>query len=223
MLFAGEDIDDFDSQLRGGDESFKMVNVLGGSAGGSGSYRPLSYPSPTTPWDSSIGDLRSSMEVLHYPSRAPHTEAMQYMSQYLMRARGSEIGSMFHEGVWPPPGEGATLVDPILRSSSQVDLTGIADSVIREDNSTHGFNGGGSHSRNVSGNSQAPLLPPGITSSPTPPSLTLVNPSGPHTATPTRSSPLKDAVVGTSSGDHELQEEDKLMRNKKWIKRSLAR
>jgi hypothetical protein len=66
-----------------------------------------------------------------------------------MRARGSE-------GVWPPPGEGATLVDPILRSSSQVDLTGTMDSVMgpgREGSPTHGFDGEGegSHSRNVSG------------------------------------------------------------------------
>jgi hypothetical protein len=94
------------------------------------------------------------------------------------------------EGVWPPPGEGATLVDPILRSSSHVDLTGIVDSVMgpsREGIPTHGFDGGGggSQSRNVSGNNQAPLLPPGVTSSPTPPSLTLVNPSGSHTVTPT--------------------------------------
>ena len=233
MLLAGEDMDDFESRLRGGgggDESFKMGHVRGGSAGGSGSYRDLSYPSPSTPWDAGIGDLRTSMEALHHPSRAPPTEATQYMSQYLMRARGSETGSMFHEGVWPPPGEGATLVDPILRSSSQVDLTGIVDSVMgpsRELSPTHGFDGGGgggSHSRNVSGNSQAPLLPPGVTSSPTPPSLTLVNPSGPHTATPTRSSPLKDGVVGTSGGgDHEPQEEDKLTRTKNWIERSLAR
>ena len=75
----------------------------------------------------------------------------------------------------------------------------------------------------MDGNNQAPLLPPGVTSSPTPPSLTLVNPSGPHTATPTRSSPLKDALVCASSGDHELQEEDKLSRTKNWIQRSLAR
>jgi len=95
----------------------------------------------------------------------------------------------------------------------------------REGSPTHGLGG---HSRNVSGNSRAPLLPPGVTSSsPTPPSSTLVNPSGPHTATPTRSGPLKDAVVragGTSSGDHEPQEpEDKLARTKNWIERSLAR
>jgi hypothetical protein len=106
---------------------------------------------------------------------------------------------MFHEGVWPPPGEGATLVDPILRSSSQVDLTEIVDSVMgpsREHSPAHGFDGGGggSHSRNVSGNSRAPLLPPGVKSSPAPPSLTLVNPSGPHLATPTWSSTLKDVV-----------------------------
>ncbi|KIM89571.1 hypothetical protein PILCRDRAFT_1917 [Piloderma croceum F 1598] len=144
------------------------------------------------------------MEVLHHPSWVPPTEATQYMSQYLMRARGNETGSMFHEGVWPPSGEGATLVDPILRSSSQVDLTGIVDSIMGP-------------SRRESGSS-------GVTSSPTPPSLTLVNPSGSHTATPTRSSPLKDVVhaVGTSSGDHEPQE-DKLTRTKNWIERSLAR
>ena len=106
--------------------------------------------------------------------------------------------------MWPPPGEGATLVDPILRTSSQVDLTGIVDSMMgpsREGIPTHGFDsgGGGSHSRNVSGNNQAPLLPPGVTSSPTPPSLTLVNPSGPHTATPTRPSPLKDVRAGAQA------------------------
>ena len=80
----------------------------------------------------------------------------------------------------------------------------------REDSPTHGFDGGGggSHSRNVSGNSQAPLLPPGVTSSHTPPSLTLVNPSsGLHTAIPTWSSPLKDVVCagGTSSKDHGIE------------------
>jgi hypothetical protein len=41
---------------------------------------------------------------------------------------------------------------------------------------------------------EGPLLPFGVTSSPAPPSLMLVNPSGLHMATPTRSSPLKDVV-----------------------------
>jgi hypothetical protein len=44
MLLAGEDVDDFGCRLRGGDQ---MGHVRGGSAGGSGSYRDLSYPSPT--------------------------------------------------------------------------------------------------------------------------------------------------------------------------------
>jgi hypothetical protein len=88
-------------------------------AGGSGSYRGLSYASPTTPWDSGIRNLGSSIETLHHPSQASPTEATQYMNQYLMRARGKAFS-------W----EGATLVDPILRSSSQVDLTGIVDSVM---------------------------------------------------------------------------------------------
>jgi len=46
MLIAGEDMDDFGSRLRSGNESFKMGHVRGGSAGGSGLYRDLSYPSP---------------------------------------------------------------------------------------------------------------------------------------------------------------------------------
>jgi hypothetical protein len=54
------------------------------------------------------------------------------------------------------PRGGVTLVDPILRDSSQVGLTGIVDSVIgpsRQDSPTHVLDdgGGGSYSRNVSG------------------------------------------------------------------------
>jgi hypothetical protein len=82
-------VDGFGSRLRGADKSLKMEHIRGGSAGGSGSYRDLSYPSPTT-WDSGMSDLRSSMEAPHHLSRVPPTEATQYMSQYLMRARGSE-------------------------------------------------------------------------------------------------------------------------------------
>jgi hypothetical protein len=52
MSLTGKDMDDFGSRLRGGNESFKMGHVHGGSAGGSGSHRDLSYTSPTTPWDS---------------------------------------------------------------------------------------------------------------------------------------------------------------------------
>jgi hypothetical protein len=73
-------VDGLGSRLRVGDESFKMGHIRGESAGESALYRDLSYPYPTTPWDSGIGDLRSSTEALHHPSRAPPTEATQYES-----------------------------------------------------------------------------------------------------------------------------------------------
>jgi hypothetical protein len=234
MLLAGEDMDDEEGRAKG--LGLGLGHVRGNSAGGSGSYRDLSYPSPSTPWDSGSRDPRSSMEALHHPSRsAPPSEASQYMTQYLMRARGSETGSMFHEGVWPPPGDGAQLVDPILRSSSEVDLAGIVDSVMgsregspmmeRGSASTGAGVGGygavgGGHSRNVSGTSSAPLLIPGASHHPgTPPSPT-------HGRTPVRSSPLKDAMIraGTSSAGHgSNEEENKMARTQHWIERSLAR
>lgn len=226
MLLAGEDMDDFASRADRDPSSFGLGHVRGDSAGGSGSYRDLAYPSPSTPWDSGSGDPRSSIEALHHPSRAPPTEATQYMSQYLMRARGSETGSVFHEGVWPPPGEGAVLVDPILRSSSQVDLGGIVESIMGPEEeggpaAEGGRTGDGGHRRNGSGNSHAPLLPPVATAG-LPPSP----PLGPtHTAAPARSSPLKDAVVGRGDGSQESggTQDDKLARTRNWIERSLAR
>jgi hypothetical protein len=92
--------------------------------------------------------------------------------------------------------------------------------LVGEDSPTHGFDGGGGGG-NVTGNSQVFLLPPGVTSSPTPPLLTLANPPVPHTATLSRSSTLKDVARagGTSSGD---QKEDKLTRTKLWIEGFLA-
>jgi len=168
---------------------------------------------------------------------------------------------VFHEGVWPPPGEGAQLVDPILHSSSEVNLGGIVESVMgpsREGSLVRGVGGGdvgggtagagvgesgngsllgveglgagygvmgGGHSRNVSGASQAPLLSSGTA----PPSPTQAStPMAGRTATPARSSPLKDAVIraGTSSGSHgngNGQREDKMLRTQNWIERTLAR
>jgi hypothetical protein len=162
MLLAGEDMDMADPFAGpgvggGGGGSGIVSGGGGGGAGrgsasggrGSGSQRESIFLSNIhhTPWDTGTSDPRSSMEALHHPSRytpPQPSEATQYMTQYLMRARGSETGSIFHEGgVWPPPGEGATLVDPILRSSSEVDLTGIVDSVMgpsREGSPTRGGN-----------------------------------------------------------------------------------
>lgn len=45
----------------------------------------------------------------------------------LLRSRASQTGSIFHEGVWPPPGR--PLEDPI-RAGSRVDLGSIVDNVM---------------------------------------------------------------------------------------------
>jgi hypothetical protein len=49
----------------------------------------------------------------------------------LMRARDTDSGTIFHEGVWPPPDH--TLEDPIRAASSHVDLTAIVESVMGRD------------------------------------------------------------------------------------------
>lgn len=70
----------------------------------------------------------------------------------LLRPRGLETGSIFHEGVWPPPGERSRLEDPLLASST-VDLTSIVDDIMGA--------GGDQHGRSISADttrSDAPLL-----------------------------------------------------------------
>ncbi|KIJ54209.1 hypothetical protein M422DRAFT_241460 [Sphaerobolus stellatus SS14] len=47
----------------------------------------------------------------------------------LLPVRGVETGSVFHEGVWPPPSERSRLEDPI-RAGSNVDLNSIVDDVM---------------------------------------------------------------------------------------------
>lgn len=206
------------------------------SAAGSGSYRDMSYPAPTTPWDVD-GDPRSSIEALHHPSRLPSSEANQYMSQYLMRARASASGSLFREEL----GDGPGLVDPLR--SSEVDLGAIVDSVMgpnvppdrRDEPLVRGLSpspsyttlpgrgGQGDHSREVSGASQAPLLPPPPAST-----STLSLPPAISAAQPTQPSPLQNAIsTGTSSTGHghteesEGTEEGKLNRTRNWIERTL--
>lgn len=47
----------------------------------------------------------------------------------LMRPRAEDSGSIFHEGVWPPPGERSKLVDPIL-AASEINLSTIVDDIM---------------------------------------------------------------------------------------------
>lgn len=48
----------------------------------------------------------------------------------LMRSRASETGSVFHEEVWPPPGENSRLVDPLIAGSSAIDLQAVVADVM---------------------------------------------------------------------------------------------
>ena len=72
MLLAEEDMDDFGSMLRGGDESFKMGHIRGGS----GSYRDLSYPSPTAPWDSGIGVHQWKPYIIRHGPHLPERRSI---------------------------------------------------------------------------------------------------------------------------------------------------
>jgi len=92
LRLTGEDLDDSGSSLRGGDGCLKMGHARGGSAGGSGSYKDLSYPSPTTLWDSDIGDLRSSdgSATLHGPPPTEATAVYESIPHACTGKRGGE-------------------------------------------------------------------------------------------------------------------------------------
>ena len=60
----------------------------------------------------------------------------------LLRARGAETGSIFHEGVWPPPGEPSRLEDPIM-AGSHVDLTAAVTNVMTGERYQHERYGSG--------------------------------------------------------------------------------
>jgi hypothetical protein len=164
MLLAGEDLDD----------------EYGYSRPTSNAPTPL--PSSVRRIDSSISNIPRSNSVDQSPR--------------LLRARASDTGSIFHEGgIWPPPGDGSKLVDPIL-ASSDINLSNIVDDVmgssagrqniasgsnvvlrprggsgdtvtIHSEGSIYSTdlplfvpNQGQGHSRGVSDNSEAPLIPP---------------------------------------------------------------
>lgn len=55
------------------------------------------------------------------PFQPPHPT-----SPYLMGPRASSSGSIFHEGVWPPPGESSRFVDPLVSERSLAELVDLA-------------------------------------------------------------------------------------------------
>ncbi|KAI8978864.1 hypothetical protein BD414DRAFT_538772 [Trametes punicea] len=62
---------------------------------------------------------RGSVRGLPLGATVPHLMPMR-----------AESGSIFREGVWPPPGEHSVLVDPIVSAASAVDLGRIIDDVM---------------------------------------------------------------------------------------------
>jgi hypothetical protein len=95
----------------------------------------MAHPSPR-PSSSPATPPPSDISMRHIQSPSP---------PILLRARGSETGSIFHEDVWPPPAETSRLVDPIVQASSQVDLGSIVDDIMgpadRTNRSSFAYNG----------------------------------------------------------------------------------
>jgi len=107
---------------------------------------------------SSAGSSRGAVFPFHLPFSARNMStrslsasiASQYTSNtqhsdtapHLLRARGSETGSIFHEGVWPPPGEESRLVDPLMKASSHVELSRIVDDIMGSSNEQIRLEGG---------------------------------------------------------------------------------
>ncbi|CAL1699120.1 unnamed protein product [Somion occarium] len=105
MLLAGEDFDDSDPPMM--------------------QYRD--YPTLTPSQRTSASRHRNTTTQHSIPLSASNTSNT---SPLLMGMRASESGSIFHEDVWPPPGEQSRFVDPILATSSQVNLGRIVDDVM---------------------------------------------------------------------------------------------
>lgn len=130
---------------------------------------------PNAPWPSAVG-----VAALRRPDSPTPS---------LLRSRISEVGSIFHEAVWPPPASPG-MMDPIRMSSSQVDLGTIVDEVMgptssasnkplqghRRDISTATSDSsmpllGFGHISSVSEDYQLPPSPASSVSHPLPPSL----------------------------------------------------
>ncbi|EGO04119.1 hypothetical protein SERLA73DRAFT_130785 [Serpula lacrymans var. lacrymans S7.3] len=144
---------------------------------------PGRYSDYETPWDPSIPHMSSR-------SLAAGQNQNSSTPSILLRARGSESGSVFHEEVWPPPGDRSRLVDPLSdHGANYSDLSRIVDDVMGPSAATEGIHysqyslsssmrepsgdslHSGLHSRSWSADSQSQLLEAaGLIPSSTPPS-----------------------------------------------------
>ncbi|KAL4253480.1 hypothetical protein ABKN59_002127 [Abortiporus biennis] len=120
MLLSGEDFDD-DVDLGGP----PMTQYRDNPSISTHQHSLSSASYPTTPTSAARFPVGAT------PPPHPATPSTSSRaSPHLMGLRASESGSIFREGVWPPPGEGSRFVDPLLSSSSQVNLGRIVDDVM---------------------------------------------------------------------------------------------
>lgn len=113
MLFAGEDMDEPVQQYR--------------------DY-PASLHSSSHANSPALGPMFDPMRMVNTPT--PSIQSRNAPSPHLLGLRASESGSIFHEAVWPPPGEASRFVDPLTLASSSVNLGNIVDDVMGPSTST---------------------------------------------------------------------------------------
>lgn len=106
-------------------------------------------PTPATPTQTRGIGVVSGVPG-HHPNASVTTVSAYSPTPSLFRARASDSGSIFHEGVWPPPGEESRFVDPFLQQTKVGgDLGSIVDDIMGPSPT---------HSRDVSGTSETGLI-----------------------------------------------------------------
>ena len=81
------------------------------------------------PYPPSLGSRPSSRAVSMGPA-FPMVSVPDSTSPHVLGLRASESGSIFREGVWPPPGEGSRFIDPLVSGSNSIDLGRIVGDVM---------------------------------------------------------------------------------------------
>ncbi|RDX43496.1 hypothetical protein OH76DRAFT_1410157 [Lentinus brumalis] len=126
-LLDGEDMDDYDMgpQTRYRDYPASVAS----------SHTQTNATSSAVPGRSPLSrDFHDTSPVMSIvgPPMDPHREGTPSSlppgaaAPHLLGMR-AETGSIFREAVWPPPGQPSTLVDPLVKASSAVDLSRIVD------------------------------------------------------------------------------------------------
>lgn len=137
VLLANEDNFDLAADAHQQTRSRGIFGSIVGHHGGDEQYSdasPSTHYGSTQVYDPSTGHIGESSYANVASLASMDASGLSALDNEppprLMRARASQTGSMFEElGVWPPPGEGSRLSDPLM-ASSNVDLTSIVENVM---------------------------------------------------------------------------------------------